>query len=152
MRDVSWSSPAGCHPRASNRACFSGCKTLDTASSPVRPPDPEMGIPSATRRSFMSHIGMHPSASKRLVPCEAGLRIGPGTAKTGSERCAASSAVKRAPPRSKDSTIKTTSASAAIIRFRDGNLQRSGCMPSGVSDKITPLSATSSQSLRFDFG
>ena len=82
--------------------------------------------PSATMMSVVSRTGAHPSAIKRFVPTDDGLRTEPGTAMTGMSRSAASFTVSSEPPAAWDSTTTTRCDSAAMMRLRAGNLPRLG--------------------------
>ena len=131
-------SPTGAAPPVSAAASCKGSLVREMSNS--------------TSRSSTSHSTPAPSAMSRFDPAEAGLRIGPGTAATARERCAASVAVSRAPPSACDSTTTQASLSAAMIRLRAGNRQRSGAVPSGASDSSSPRWATIRHSTAFSRG
>ena len=97
--------------------------------------------PSATMMSVVSRTGAQPSAIKRFVPTDDGLRTEPGTAMTGMSRSAASFTVSSEPPAAWDSTTTTRCDSAAMMRLRAGNRHASGRAPSGASLRSRPRRA-----------
>ena len=82
---------------------------------------------------------MHaPAASSPFGPAACGVVTRPGTAPTGRPRPRASRAVTSAPDHSPASTTTVIAASAAMMRFRAGNIHRHTPAPGPTSDTAAP--------------
>jgi hypothetical protein len=86
---------------------------------------------------------MQPSRIRRLLPSVSRAPAGPGIAPTVRPSSSANVAVISEPDFSVASTTTVISASAAMIRFRAGNIQRNGAAPHGISETTVPAERTS---------